>query len=122
MGKACGAIRELVSKVHFDPGMPQNHNIYISNLRDNHVMVYDGMKWNLHDRVDAIECLIGKSEDVLDQKLEEWVEQGNRYPVIMDKFRKYLDCKEDDTVRNLVIEDIKMVLYNKRPRGIKKMM
>ena len=116
MGKACGAIRELVSKVHFDPHMPQNHNIYISNLRDNHVMVYDGIKWNLHDRVDAIESLIGKSEDVLDQKLEEWVEQGNRYPIIMDKFRKYLDCKEDDKVRNLVIEDIKMVLYNKRPR------
>jgi hypothetical protein len=120
MSKACGAIRELVSKVHFDPGFPENHNIYISNLRDNHVMIYDGFKWVLHDRTDAIDQLIGKSEDVLEQKLEEWVELGTRYPVIMDKFRKYLEIRDDDTVRNQVIDDIKMVLYNRRPRFIKR--
>ena len=38
-------IPHLIEKVHFDINKPENHNIYISNLKNKYVMIYDGNKW-----------------------------------------------------------------------------
>jgi hypothetical protein len=40
----------LIEKVHFDVNKPQNHNIYISNLKNKYIMIYDGNKWECKDR------------------------------------------------------------------------
>ena len=116
MNHAVGAIREFVCKAHFDPAVPQNNNIYISNLRNNHVMLFDGKNWNIQDRDSALELLIDRSEFTMEQKLEEWIESQQYYPDVMKRFQLYLDHKEEDEVRNNIKEQIKMVLYNKRPR------
>ena len=116
MNHAVGAIREFVCKAHFDPAVPQNNNIYISNLRNNHVMLFDGKNWNIQDRDSALELLIDRSEFTMEQKLEEWIESQKYYPDVMKRFQLYLDHKEEDEVRNNIKEQIKMVLYNKRPR------
>ena len=52
----------------------------------------------------------------MEQKLEEWIESQQYYPDVMKRFQLYLDHKEEDEVRNNIKEQIKMVLYNKRPR------
>jgi hypothetical protein len=116
MNHAVGAIREFVCKAHFDPEVPQNRNIYISNLRNNHVMLFDGKKWNLQDRDTALDSLIDRSEFTMEQKLEEWIDNEIYYPDIMKRFKLYLDNKEEDEIRNNIKEQIKMILYNKRPR------
>ena len=43
-------IMVLIEKVHFDVNKPQNHNIYISNLKNKYIMIYDGNKWECKDR------------------------------------------------------------------------
>ena len=45
-------IPHLIRKIHFNPSKPENHNIYISNLKNNYVMIYDGIKWNLRNWMD----------------------------------------------------------------------
>ena len=32
----------------------------------------------------------------------------------MNKFKKFLDVKEDDNIKNKIKEEIKLILYNKR--------
>ena len=107
-------IPHLIKEIHFNPKKPENHNIYISNLKNNYVMIYNGHKWMLNDREESIQNLIDDKESIIEQKLEEWIENGNKYPAIMKKFNKYLEKKENDKVINKVKSEIKLMLFNNR--------
>ena len=71
-------------------------------------------KFDLHNRDETIDNLIDTNEFVLEQKLEEWIENGKEYPEIMKKFNRYLEKKEKDDVINRVKEEIKLLLFNNR--------
>ena len=77
-------------------------------------MVYDGNKWNIKDRDESIQNLIDDKEIIIEQKLEEWIENGDKYPTIMKKFTRYIDKKENDTVLNKIKSEIKLMLFNNR--------
>ena len=107
-------IPHLIKRIHFNPEKPENHNIYISNIKNNYMMIYNGIKWIIKDRNESIDELIDKNEFILEQKLEEWIENGKNYPEIMKKFNRYLEKKEQDIVLDTVKKEIKMVLFNNR--------
>jgi len=104
----------LIEQIHFDPQKPENHNIYISNIKNNYVMLYNGNKWILKDRDEAITNLIDDKDVILEQKLEEWIEKGNEYPKIMNKFKRYIEKKDNNKVLNKIKDEIKLVLFNNR--------
>ena len=107
-------IPNLIKKIHFNPKKPENHNIYISNIKNKYVMIYDGTKWDLCSRDETIDDLIDTNEMVIEQKLEEWLENGKEYPEIMKKFNRYLEKKEKDEVINKIKEEIRLILFNNR--------
>ena len=77
-------------------------------------MTYDGIKWNLQNQDETIDDLIDTNQVVIEQKLEEWLENGKDYPDIMRKFNRYLEKKEKDEILNKIKEEIKLVLFNNR--------
>ena len=77
-------------------------------------MLYNGKKWILKDRDEAITNLIDDKDVILEQKLEEWIEKGNEYPKIMSKFKRYIDKKDNNKVLNKIKDEIKLVLFNNR--------
>ena len=101
-------VKHLIEKVHFNPSKPENMNIYISNMKDKYLMVYDGVNWNLANKVDELDRLYEEKE----MMLEEWLE-SNPDPILKEKFLKYLDNKEKDECLNHIKEEIKLMLYNK---------
>lgn len=101
-------VKSLIDKVHFNPNKPENRNIYISNMKDKYIMIYDGNNWNLANKKEELERLYEEKE----MMLEEWLET-NPEPILKDKFIKYLNNKEDDECLNRIKEDIKLLLYNK---------
>jgi hypothetical protein len=101
-------VKTLIDKVHFNPLKPENRNIYISNMKDKYLMVYDGSNWNLANKKDELDRLFEEKE----MMLEDWLE-SNPDPVLKDKFMKYLNNKEDDVCLNQIKEEIKLMLYNK---------
>jgi hypothetical protein len=107
-------VPHLIRKIHFDPEKPENHNVYISNIKNRYIMIYDGKKWNLQNQDETIDDLIDTNEFVLEQKLEEWVENGKDYPEIMRKFNRYLERKEKDEILNKIKNEIKLMLFNNR--------
>jgi len=107
-------VPHLIKKIHFNSKKPENHNVYISNIKNKYIMAYDGKKWVLRDREETIDDLIDKNDFVLEQKLEEWIENGKNYPIIMKKFNRYLEKKEKNQVINKIKEEIKLVLFNNR--------
>jgi len=107
-------IPHLIDKIHFDEDKPENRNIYISNMRNNYVLVYEEGKWKMKNRDETINHLIDDKEIIIEEKLEDWKEKGKKYGEAYKKFEKYLEKKENDVVLNKIKEEIKLMLYNKR--------
>ena len=71
INKGFKSVQHLAKSIHFNKNHPENHNIYISNLRDNYVMVYDGGKWELRNRKETIDELFFSKKDILNDKFDE---------------------------------------------------
>ena len=107
-------VPHLIRKIHFNPKKPENHNIYISNLKNSYVMIYINNKWKVKNRDETILRMIDDKQVILEKKIQEWVESGIQYPKVMAKFSRYIEKREENDVINAIKEDIKLMLYNNR--------
>ena len=107
-------VPHLVKRIHFNPKKPENHNVFISNLKSGYIMLYDGKKWNTFNRDEIVDDIFDDKHDILEQKYEEWVNIGKDYPIIYHKFRRYLDKINNDVVLKKVKDELKFTLYNNR--------
>ena len=107
-------IPHLIEKIHFDKNKPQNHNVYISNLKNKYIMIYDGNKWVCKDRDEQLMNLIDDNEGIFEYKIEEWIQDGNKFPKMMKKFNTYVGIKDNNMVINKIKDEIKLLLYNNR--------
>ena len=100
-------VKSMIEKVHFNPLKPENRNIYISNIKDKYIMLYDGQNWNVANKKDELDRLYEEKE----MMLEEWLD-SNPEEELKQKFMKYLDNKDNDECLNRIKEEIKMMIYN----------
>ena len=107
-------VPHLIRKIHFNPKKPENHNIYISNLKNSYVMIYMNNKWKVKNRDETISRIIDEKQILFEKKIQEWVESGIQYPKVMAKFSRYIEKREQNDVINAIKEDIKLILYNNR--------
>ena len=107
-------VPQLIKMIHLDPNKPENHNIYISNLKNGYIMVYDGIKWDTKNREEIITDMIDEKQGLIEERIENWIEEGTKYPAIMKKFERYIDKKENDVVIDKIKEEIKLMLFNNR--------
>ncbi len=106
-------IPRLIREIHFNPDLPENHNIFLSNRNKNnkHLQVYRNKHWEIEKKDPEIDNLINDKET----NLSDWIgEKGEKYPEAMEKFNEYLEQKYDEDVLKLVKEEVELVLYNNR--------
>ena len=101
-------VLKLIEKIHFNPEKPENMNIYISNLKDKYIMVYEDGNWNIKNKSE-LDSLYREKE----MMLEEWLEEKN-FPELKEKFIRYLNNKENDETLNMIKDEIKLMMYNKK--------
>jgi hypothetical protein len=101
-------VKNLIERIHFNPEKPENMNIYISNMKDKYLMIYDGINWNLANKREELDKLYEDKEVML----EEWLETSCSEHKA--KFIKYLNNKENDETLNMIKEEIKLMMYNKK--------
>lgn len=100
-------VKHLIEKIHFNPTKPENMNVYISNLKDEFMMVYNGKWKSVHKKL---------LDDIFRKKhymIEDWIEE-DRYPELKVRFEAYLTQKEDDESLNQMKEEIKLMMYNQK--------
>jgi hypothetical protein len=108
-------VPNLVDAIHFNPDKPENHNIYIPNMKTGFIMCWNGESWDIRNREDVIDDIYDEKSNLLIDKVDEWEEIGYKLdPIIMIKFKRFLSKMEDDIVKNKVKEEIRFLLYNKR--------
>ena len=93
LGRGMNSVPAFVEKLHFDANTPANHNVYISNLRDEYVLMYDGKIWRLKNRDDALQQLYEDKSDILETKFEELIEKLDESTIKM--FNRFLKIKDD---------------------------
>ena len=112
LGKGYKSVEEFVDHTHFNSNHPENHNIYIADIKNNYVLLYDGLQWNIKDRDEAIEDLIYAKSDYLSVKFEELMHKLS--PMDIKKFTNFMKNRDNDIKMKMVKTDLKLMLYNNR--------
>lgn len=103
-------VKHLIEKIHFNPTKPENMNVYITNLKDKYMMIYDGTWKTEHKTV------LNKIYYDKEYIIREWLE-NDKYPEIKQKFMKYLNQIENDETLNQMKEEIKLMMYNQKDKA-----
>ena len=117
MRKCFMALPALIEKTHYDPQKPENHNIFITNIKDKHVVKREDNKWKIFNKNDTINDLVDKGTSVLEDKLCEWEQDDNEYeynPIVKKKLEKLINAEINKL--DLVKDEIGMLLYNNRKK------
>jgi hypothetical protein len=119
MEKQNMCVPEMIKLVHFNNIHPENKNIYISNLKTNYVMVYDGDKWIVKNRDQMLDKLISDNEKFMHKKLSEWYDETNnvKYKKAMKKFQKYLHVNANTNLIDNIKDELKLMFYNNRGKN-----
>ena len=106
--EASRCVLKLIEKVHFNPDKPENMNIYISNMKNNYMLMYKENKWNLVKK-EEMDSVYNHKEDLI----IEWFNL-NKDPELMKYFERFIDLKEDKPTVDAVQEEYKLMLFNNR--------
>ena len=104
-------VKTLIEKVHFNTDKPENMNIYLSNIKGKYVMIYKDNEWQIKDKKTQVDDLYEYNEFVLEHWYDEYAE---KYPDIMESFKRYLTNRDANILLNEIKEEILVMLYNKR--------
>lgn len=111
--RGMNSVPALVEKIHFDENKPENHNIYMSNIRGKYVLVFDGKRWRLKNRDMIIGEMYDEKSDILETKFEELFDKLDESTKNM--FNKFLKVKDiDGAATKRIKEDIQIILYENR--------
>jgi hypothetical protein len=108
----------MIQKIHFDPEKPENHNVYISNLKKPYVSLHNGKRWDVHDREEVIEDILDDMAGVLDDKVTEWENNGLKdkepFKFMIKKFDRFIEKRDLQCISNKLKKEIKFILFNNR--------
>jgi uncharacterized C2H2 Zn-finger protein len=113
-----------IEKVHFDDDAPQNHNIYISNLRSKYISIHDGEKWITKDKNDIIDNLILKKHNQLSSICEELEEKNQISKKIVKNFEEFCESFKNKDAQKTIKNNILTMLYdnNNKIKSLKKIL
>jgi len=120
LGRGFKSVEELVDHSHFHPDHPENHNIYIANIKNDYVVIYDGKKWNINKKEDVFEDIIYAKSDFLCMKFKELM--GQMTETDIKKFTNFINQRDEDKTMNKIKGELKLQLYNNRelPQKLRK--
>jgi hypothetical protein len=113
------SVTDLIERTHFNPDRPQFHNIFIANLTNTYLLLFNGKNWIVDDKMDTIETLFENGRYYLAIKHEDFKEtiserdiRGNKTLDLFEKFHTEID--DLPLKRNEILQDIKKMMYNSR--------
>jgi hypothetical protein len=117
MDKGFQSIPQLIKYLHFNEKNPEYHNIFISNIRDNKVKVYNGEKCILLEDTEIFNKLYNEKSDYLEIKYDEISDKLKSST--KKKFERFLNNKDDEKHMDKIYKNIKLLLYNHRDVPLK---
>jgi len=110
---------EIIKKIHFNPSKPENMNIYIPNIKDKYVVMFQENAWQIQARNKEVDNLMEDKYMVLKEWYDENVRDEAGYDQLKRNFERFDANIENDQVRDRIRDEIIMFLYNKRNMFVK---
>ena len=111
------SVPEMVELIHYNNKAPQNHNVYISNWRDNTAEVYTGKVWEKRDATEVIDEIYNDNLGRLDDKRDELENELDE--LIKTKYDRFRNDQQDDKIARKAKKATRLRTYNKRKIPIK---
>lgn len=112
------SIIELTKKINFNPKFPEYHNVYLPNIKNKYMEVYDGRAWNLLDLEQFLNAQLQTRKSFLEN-----LENRNKYaykcltPESKKFIKKLYDAIDDNTEKEIK-RDLILTCYNNRNYAI----
>ncbi len=105
------SLPELIKETHFNKDHPENHNIYITNIRNKTILIYDGDRWIL-TKEDITDDIIIKNEDFIITNYEDLKEKLSIQAV--NRLNKFITEMNNPDYMTQLKNIIHLILYNYR--------
>ena len=102
------SIPRLLELIHFHPDHEENHNVRITNKKENTANLWDGNKWILKRRPEVIEEMSDKAYNLINKHME--TEGGSN----IDDFKNKYDSDDKDIKKRVHQETELMIINNKK--------
>jgi len=79
------SIATFIERIHFNPDLPENHNICITNLRNNLARVFTEQGWITRDQDNLLDEIIATTTNLLDK----WVNEKQSRKEYKDDYFEY---------------------------------
>jgi len=111
--KVYKSVPALLEKIHFDPQHPENHNIRITNKKLPYASVMgNNKKWKTMDRKVAIENMVHKGYNILEDKYAENKDKVNtKKQTNFEGFQDRYESQDPELLKNLK-NDIDIMILN----------
>ena len=101
------SIPKLLELIHFHPDHEENHNVRITNKKENTANLWDGNKWILKRRPEIIEEMSDKAYNLINKHME--TESGSN----IDDFKNKYDLDDKD-IKKRVHQDTELMIINNK--------
>lgn len=112
LSHGCMAVPWLIKEAHYNNEQPNHQNVLLSNLRSNHVKIFNGTSWIAQDKKEILERLYNIKNAHLQKKYKKFKEEIDNYAEI--KFQRFINTCEEEEVKRNVTKRIEQMMYNKR--------
>ena len=115
----------LIEKIHFNPEKPENHNIFVNNIKSDYIKLIEDGKWKVALQYETINMMVQDKANLVEDKIEEWYDKnhkysGEKYKEILDKYPRFLNRLNDSKyIGRKVEQESKLVLFNKKDMVLK---
>ncbi len=110
------SVPTFIKMKHFSTDKPENHNVYIADIKSQYALIYNGIKWMVTDKKQLLHDMYDENCDYLVCEYKERKSQLDQST--LEKFNKFINSKDDDVIINTVKENIKQMLYNEKNMAI----
>jgi uncharacterized C2H2 Zn-finger protein len=103
---------ELTEQMHFNSNIPENQNIYISNMRDKFTTIFDGKNWILKSTEIVIDELYDNKKVIIEANIKDFTDSLlDTHQRALERWFETLDT--DKKIANIK-EEFKLLLYNNK--------
>jgi len=109
------SIHTFIERVHFNPDIPENHNMCITNLRTNLAKVFTEQGWETKDQNKFLDEIITNTSRLMDKWVKSNKKRRDKYE---NNFIEYIEQNGKKKFDNETRNEVKLLLYDSYKKGL----
>ena len=103
---------KIIERIHFDPEHPENHNIKVTNQKNNYAKIVKDNKWVTANKKQAIDTMIQNGYGLLEEKYQDNKESISEFK--QERFEDFQEkyCDQDKDLIKTIKENVDIAIIN----------